>query len=104
MFLPESPLKETVAFLVELLNTHSPTGDTEKAISYVTSAVAGLPVHPKRTRKGGLVLTWDGDEAHPRALTAHVDTLGAMVRRINCRNCTSSCSCRKCPPITACRW
>jgi putative aminopeptidase FrvX len=37
----------------------------------------------KRTRKGELVVTWPGqsDDA-PRALTAHADTLGAMVKEI----------------------
>ena len=36
-----------------------------------------------RTRKGALVAEWPGrSEAAPRALTAHADTLGAMVKEI----------------------
>ncbi|MBN1248172.1 MAG: M42 family metallopeptidase [Anaerolineae bacterium] len=76
------PLDETIDFLVGLLNTPSPTGDTAQATRYVESAVAELPVTATYTRKGGLVLTWPGSGARPRALTAHVDTLGMMVRQI----------------------
>ena len=37
----------------------------------------------KRTRKGALVATWQGEKSTaPRALTAHADTLGAMVKEI----------------------
>jgi len=82
MQLPKIPLTQMVDFLVGLLNTPSPTGDAEKAMAYVLEATTGLPLTASRTRKGGLVLTWSGDETHPRALTAHTDTLGAMVRRI----------------------
>lgn len=82
--LPLIPMDETIEFLVGLLNTPSPTGDTEKAMDYVIQAVRDLPLTANRTLKGGLVLTWPGDAAGPRALTAHVDTLGAMVRKIKC--------------------
>jgi putative aminopeptidase FrvX len=71
-----------VEFLVGLLRTPSPTGDTEQAMAYIEQAVDALPVTLRRTRKGALVMTWPGAEAHPRALTAHVDTLGTMVRQI----------------------
>jgi putative aminopeptidase FrvX len=38
---------------------------------------------PTLTRKGALVATWDGpSNDSPRALTAHADTLGAMVKEI----------------------
>lgn len=79
---PEIPSKAMVDFLVDLLNASSPTGDTERAMITTMDAVSALPLTTSRTRKGGLILTWPGDTAHPRALTAHVDTLGAMVRKI----------------------
>lgn len=82
MALPDIPMDETIEFLIGLLNTPSPTGDTEQAMIYVEQAVRDLPLTVSRTHKGGLVLTWPGDAARPRALTAHTDTLGAMVRRI----------------------
>ncbi len=82
MKLPDVPLEEVLAFLVDLLNTPSPTGDTDAAIAFVSQAVSHLPLSTNPTRKGGLILSWPGDNRHPKALTAHVDTLGAMVRRI----------------------
>ncbi|HQE92023.1 MAG TPA: M42 family metallopeptidase [Anaerolineae bacterium] len=80
--LPDIPMDETIEFLAGLLDTPSPTGDTEQAIAYVQEAVRDLPLTFHRTHKGGLVLTWAGDVTCPRALTAHTDTLGAMVKRI----------------------
>lgn len=72
-----------VNFLKELLNTPSPTGDTDRAIAYVQQAFAPFPFSLNVAPKGFLVGTWAGEAAaRPRALTAHVDTLGAMVREI----------------------
>lgn len=69
--------------LVDLLNTPSPTGDTEWAISFVEQELATLDIVSTRTRKGALIATIEGlrDDA-PRAFSAHVDTLGAMVAEI----------------------
>lgn len=71
-------------FLVELLNTPSPTGYTEKAIAHIENALKAFPfLEITKTRKGGLVAIWRGENAAPsRGLTAHVDTLGAMVKEI----------------------
>ena len=72
-----------VRFLMDLLNTPSPTGDTEWAVSFVEQELQSLGVVSDRTRKGALIATIEGlrDDA-PRALSAHVDTLGAMVAEI----------------------
>jgi putative aminopeptidase FrvX len=51
-------------------------------MALIQEAFSPLPLEVARTRKGGLVLTWLGSTIKPRALTAHTDTLGAMVRRI----------------------
>jgi putative aminopeptidase FrvX len=82
MKLPEIPIHEVLTFLVDLLNIPSPTGDTESAMTFITQAVNHLPLSIMPTRKGGLRLSWSGDNHHPKSLTAHVDTLGAMVQRI----------------------
>lgn len=82
MNIPDIPLEKTVEFLVQLLKTPSPTGDTEMALSFVADACADLPLTQHHPRKGGLLLSWTGDDAKPRALTAHADTLGAMVKEI----------------------
>lgn len=80
---PTIDMEKMVEFLVGLLNTPSPTGDTDRAIDYVQQAFAHLPLHMRVTPKGALICTWEGEQNDaPRALTAHVDTLGAMVREI----------------------
>jgi putative aminopeptidase FrvX len=71
-------------FLTQLLNTPSPTGFTGAAVDLTHTWLESFPqLTLSRTRKGGLVATWPGRrEDAPRALTAHVDTLGAMVKEI----------------------
>jgi putative aminopeptidase FrvX len=70
-------------FLIGLLNTPSPTGFTDQAVAFVEQHLAGLPVDCRRLHKGALVAEWAGRASTaPRALTAHVDTLGAMVKHI----------------------
>src|SRR3989304_7222037 len=71
-------------FLVDLLNIPSPTGFTQDAIAFVEKELSQFKeLELSRTRKGALVAKWQGisDDA-PVALTAHVDTLGAMVKDI----------------------
>lgn len=69
--------------LVDLLNTPSPTGDTEWAISFVHNEMDALGIPCEKTKKGALLATLEGlNTTLPRAITAHVDTLGAMVTQI----------------------
>jgi putative aminopeptidase FrvX len=70
--------------LVELLNTPSPTGFAGMAVEVVERMMKEFSfLSIEQTRKGALVATWDGRQAdNPRGLTAHVDTLGAMVKEI----------------------
>jgi putative aminopeptidase FrvX len=71
-------------FLIGLLNTPSPTGLAEPAIAIIEKALAAFPdLKTSRTRKGALLVTWPGQRQDaPRSLTAHADTLGAMVKEI----------------------
>ncbi len=82
--LPKVDTQYLMDFLVRLLNTPSPTGFTEGAISLVEKELSAHPaLQLRRTRKGALVAKWEGTaKGAPRALTAHVDTLGAMVREL----------------------
>jgi putative aminopeptidase FrvX len=84
MSLPPVDQEFILDFLVGLLKTPSPTGFTGKALDYVEDALKGFPnMEISRTRKGALVAAWQGESSGaPRALTAHVDTLGAMVKEI----------------------
>ncbi len=70
-------------FLVDLLNTPSPTGDAEYAISLVQAELNGLGVKTALTNKGALVAHLEGlGKSVSRGITAHVDTLGAMVAEV----------------------
>jgi putative aminopeptidase FrvX len=72
-----------VEFLVDLLDRPSPSGYAEPAIACTESAMLELGLAPERTPKGALAAVWPGKASDsPRALTAHVDTLGAMVKEI----------------------
>lgn len=72
-----------IDFLVDLLNTPSPTGFAQPAIDLVAKAMRDLGLDPQQTRKGALVAELPGLAADaPRGLTAHVDTLGAMVKEV----------------------
>lgn len=70
-------------FLVDLLNTPSPTGDTEYAISLIEAELQDLGVKTSLTRKGALIAHLDGlQKGAKRGITAHVDTLGAIVAEV----------------------
>ncbi len=71
-------------FLVDLLNIPSPTGFTSAAIDFVEKELAQYPqLKLSRTRKGALIAYWDvKSDLPPVALTAHADTLGAVVKEI----------------------
>jgi len=71
-------------FLVDLLKTPSPTGYAEEAIALTERVFRAIPgVQTSRTYKGALLVTVEGERKDaPRALAAHVDTLGAMVKVI----------------------
>jgi len=73
-----------VDFLVQLLQTPSPTGYTAHALHLVRETLATLKLDTRFNTKGGLIATWQGkSNTRGRALTAHVDTLGAMVKEID---------------------
>ena len=84
MPLPKIDTQYLTRFLVDLLNIPSPTGLTGDAIAFVEKELSAYPqLTLSRTRKGALVAKWEGTSSDaPRALTAHVDTLGAMVKEI----------------------
>jgi len=82
--LPEIDTQFLLDFLSKLLNTPSPTGLAEPAITLTEQTLNPFPMlRLSRTRKGALLATWTGQrDDSPRALTAHVDTLGGMVKEI----------------------
>jgi putative aminopeptidase FrvX len=84
MSLPNIDADYLLAFLSKLLNTPSPTGFAEPAIVFIEQSLQIFDsLSFNRTRKGSLVVAVPGDKSDaPRALTAHADTLGAMVKQI----------------------
>lgn len=68
---------------VELCRIPSPTGFAHDAVAYMEQEFARLGVETRRTKKGALLATIAGkDTTNHRALAAHVDTLGVMVKEI----------------------
>ncbi len=67
--------------LKELMAIPSPTGFTRAAAEYVKSELEALGFKPELTNKGGVLVSLGG-EGDPLVLSAHLDTLGAMVAEI----------------------
>jgi len=84
MSLPTIDQNYLVDFLVKLLNIPSPTGFAEPAIAFVEKELSQFnQLQLCRTRKGALIAKWEVEsELPPVALTAHADTLGAVVKEI----------------------
>ena len=82
--LPPLDTHYMLEFLTGLLKTPSPTGFTDLAITFTKQALAAFPsLEISHTHKGALIAKWPGEKNDaPRALTAHVDTLGAMAKEI----------------------
>ncbi|MCQ9299985.1 M42 family metallopeptidase [Staphylococcus hyicus] len=76
-------INQTITFLKDLTAIHSPSGDTELAIHYVKEQLIQMGYAPELTRKGGLYVEVEGrNKTQKRCITAHVDTLGAMVKEV----------------------
>ena len=84
MSLPPIDTNYLTKFLVDFLNIASPTGFAEPAIAFVEKELSQFKqLTLSRTRKGALVAKWEvKSDLPPVALTAHADTLGAVVKEI----------------------
>jgi putative aminopeptidase FrvX len=75
--------EETMKLIADLVSIPSPTGNTNEVITFVEAFLTELQIDTYRNRKGGLIATIEGqDSSKHRMLTAHVDTLGAMVKEV----------------------
>lgn len=73
-------LQET---LLQLLAIPSPVGLTDAAVRYTAGRLEALDIPYEMTRRGAIRATLRGRESQPaRAVVAHLDTLGAMVRSL----------------------
>lgn len=74
---------ETKELIQQLVSIPSPSGYTNEVIAFVEKYLKEFNVETKRNRKGGLIATLSGKNTDEhRMLTAHVDTLGAMVKEV----------------------
>ncbi|GIO84297.1 glutamyl aminopeptidase [Paenibacillus faecis] len=70
--------------LKRLLDTPSPSGFTHDIMKLIRSEAEKLDIPFSQNEKGGALLSLKGeDSSRTVALSAHVDTLGAMVRAVN---------------------
>lgn len=69
--------------LQELVNIPSPSGYTKEIMEYVSKKAEGFGYAYEYSKKGGLIILVPGKEKETLGLSAHVDTLGAMVRSVS---------------------
>jgi putative aminopeptidase FrvX len=74
-------MKNIVSTLEQILKINSPTGFTHEVISFIENIFRDSKLFIKKTNKGSLLISLH--EAPELILTAHIDTLGAMVKEIN---------------------
>ena len=76
-------MQQTIDYLKKLTSIPSPTGFTREVANYLVEELERLGYSPIRTNKGGVnVIVKGKDDNKHRVITAHVDTLGAMVRAV----------------------
>jgi len=78
---------ETIDYIVKtlesLVNIPSPSGFTKEVMEYVKKTSEEFGYQAQYSQKGGLVISVPGKNEETLGLSAHVDTLGAMVRSID---------------------
>lgn len=78
--------KYILDLLKKLLDTPSPSGFTHDVMKQIANEAKSLGIDYSENAKGGAVLKVSGqDHSKAVAISAHVDTLGAMVRSITPR-------------------
>ncbi len=75
--------KDTVDLLGQIVNIPSPSGFTKSIMQFIGAYLHDLGIEHKKTNKGAIIATFQGanNNVH-RLLTAHTDTLGAMVKEV----------------------
>ena len=71
-------------YLKDILSICSPSGYTDKIMDYIRKELHILNAPHFTTNKGAIIVTLKGkNHDYQRTFSAHVDTLGAMVKKIN---------------------
>jgi peptidase M42 family hydrolase len=80
---PEIDLSYMKDVLIKLLGTPSPSGFTDEIVRITCKELESLGIPYEITRRGAIRADLKGKEKSPdRAIVAHLDTIGAMVRRL----------------------
>ncbi|HBX54468.1 osmoprotectant NAGGN system M42 family peptidase [Pseudomonas sp. UBA2684] len=81
--LPEPDLAYLQKVLLEMLAIPSPTGFTDTIVRYVAERLEEIGIPFEMTRRGTIRGTLKGKQSSPdRAVSAHLDTIGAIVRAV----------------------
>lgn len=76
-------IKTTKKYLKKLMEIPSPVGYTQDVINYIANELKPLGYKMTYTNKGALIVRVDGKNTEDiKLITAHVDTLGAVVKEI----------------------
>lgn len=68
--------------LTDLIEIHSPTGYHREVMDYIRKELDDAQIPYIETVKGAILATLKGEKEEGRLFSAHVDTLGAMVKSI----------------------
>jgi peptidase M42 family hydrolase len=80
---PAIDMRYLVGVLLKLLQTPSPSGYTDRAVHLVCEELERIAIPFELTRRGTIRATLKGEVSRPdRAIVAHIDTLGAMVKSL----------------------
>lgn len=71
-----------ITMIEKLVNIPSPSGYTKQVMEFVQKEAKELGFSSEYTKRGGLIIHVPGKKKETIGLSAHVDTLGAMVRSI----------------------
>ena len=81
--LPDVDIEWTIDLLMQLLRTPSPSGRTDAVMQLLGDVLVDLPVELSLTRRGSLLAKVEGRSSDgARAVVAHADTIGCMVRTL----------------------
>lgn len=75
----ENKIKNTLKSLIEI---HSPTGYHHDVMKYIENTLKSMDVSYITTNKGAVLVTLPGKSSEGRLFSAHVDTLGAMIKSL----------------------
>lgn len=78
-----STMNYIIKTIESLVNIPSPSGYTKEVMEFVKAEAESFGYSCEYSQKGGLIIQVDGMKEETLGLSAHVDTLGAMVRSID---------------------